>query len=87
MNENEVKHGYVYHIKDTYFDKANDDKLMRNYEGGAYRPAYYCIKDEKTRLLWVIPMSTRIEKYQPIIDKEIEKHRKCKRRLLKDLKK
>jgi len=71
MNENDIKPGYVYHIKDTYFRIAKDDKLMRNYEGGAYRPTYFCVKDEKTGLLWVIPMSTRTAKFTAIVQKDI----------------
>jgi len=54
MYESDIKPGYVYHIKDSYFDTVKDDKLMRNYEGGAYRPTYFCVKDEKTGLFWVI---------------------------------
>ena len=77
MNENDIKPGYVYHIKDSYFDIANDDKLMKNYEGGAYRPTYFCVKDLKTNLLWVIPMSTQAKKYQQIIEKEINRYGKC----------
>jgi len=77
MNISDIKPGYVYHIKDSYFEIAKDDKLMRNYEGGAYRPTYFCLKDEKMGLLWVIPMSTRIDKYQAIIDKEAQWHGKC----------
>jgi hypothetical protein len=73
----DIKPGYVYHIKDLFFDVAKDDKLMRNHEGGAYRPTYFCLKDEKTGLLWVIPMSTRIDKYQAIVDKDIERHGEC----------
>jgi len=82
MNESDIRTGFVYHIKDLYFDMVNDDKLMRNYEGGAYRPTYYCIRDDKTRLLWVIPMSSRIDKYQPIIDKDIERYGKCHKILI-----
>jgi hypothetical protein len=77
MNKSDIKPGYVYHIKDTYFDAAKDDKLMRNYEGGAYRPTYFCIKDEKTSLLWVIPMSTRVEKYTAIVQKDIDRYGAC----------
>ena len=77
MNPIEIKPGYVYHIKDTYFDAAKDDMLMRNYEGGAYRPTYYCIKDEKTGLLWVIPMSGRIDKYRAIIEKDTARYGSC----------
>ena len=50
---------------------------MRNHEGGSYRPAYFCLKDEKTGLLWVVPMSSRVEKYQVIVDKDVERHGKC----------
>ena len=77
MNTNDIKPGYVYHIKDLYFEVAKDDKLMRNHEGGSYRPTYFCLKDEKTGLLWVVPMSSRVDKYQAIIDKDIERHGKC----------
>jgi len=28
MDRNDIKPGYVYHIKDTYFDVAQDDKLI-----------------------------------------------------------
>ena len=77
MNTNDIKPGYVYHIKDLYFEVAKDDKLMRNHEGGSYRPTYFCLKDEKTGLLWVVPMSSRVEKYQAIVDKDIERHGKC----------
>lgn len=48
--------GYVYHIKDDYFQKVQDDKLMRNKEGGAYRPTFFCMRDQKIDgLLWVGP--------------------------------
>ncbi|MDR1246708.1 MAG: hypothetical protein LBK57_06715 [Clostridiales Family XIII bacterium] len=77
MNENDIKPGYVYHIKNTYFDMAKDDKLMRNHEGGAYRPTYFCLKDEKTGLLWVVPMSTRLEKYNAVIEKDTKQHGSC----------
>ncbi|GHU81423.1 hypothetical protein FACS1894191_8300 [Clostridia bacterium] len=77
MNESDIKPGYVYHIKDTYFDAVKDDKLMRNYEAGAYRPTYFCVKDEKTGLLWVIPMSTRVEKYAAIVQKDVDRYGEC----------
>ncbi len=28
----EIKEGYVYHIKDEYFDVVKDETLMRNHE-------------------------------------------------------
>ena len=36
--------GYVYHIKDEYFEKVRDSNLMQNKEDGTYRPAFYCLE-------------------------------------------
>jgi len=77
MDNFDIRPGYAYHIKDDYFDVAKDDKLMRNHEGGSYRPTYFCLKDEKTGLLWVVPMSSRVDKYQVIVDKDISRFGKC----------
>ena len=30
----EIKTGYLYHIKDEYFDVVNDDSLMQDHEKG-----------------------------------------------------
>lgn len=68
--------GYAYHIKDEYFEKANDDNLMQNKENGQYRPTFYCVKDEKTSVLWVVPMSSKCDKYQKIADKQAERYGK-----------
>ncbi len=38
--------GYVYHIKDAYFDFVKDEKLMKNHENGNTRPTYFCIKTQ-----------------------------------------
>ena len=77
MNSDDIKPGYVYHIKDSYFEVANDDKLMRNHEGDAHRPTYFCLQDKKTGLLWVIPMSSRVDKYQVVVDKDVKRYGKC----------
>lgn len=69
--------GYVYHIKNEYFKKVKDDKLMQNKENGAYRPTFYCLRDEKTTLLWMVPLSSRVEKYQDIYNKQVEKYGNC----------
>ena len=66
-----VQTGYIYHIKDDFFDKINDKGLMINHENGKARPTYFTIKDKD--ILWFIPLSSKISKYQPIIDKKIKK--------------
>ena len=58
--------GYVYHIKDEYFEKVRDSNLMQNKEGGTYRPTFYCLRDNKTSLLWMVPLSSRVEKFKAI---------------------
>ena len=65
-----IETGYIYHIKDAFFDKINDRGLMINHENGRARPTYFTIKDKD--ILWFIPLSSKIEKYKPII-KEKEK--------------
>jgi len=77
MVEPLIESGYVYHIEDSYFATARDDKLMRNHEGGAQRPTYFCLRDEKTQLLWMIPMSSRVEKYRGIIERETVRYGRC----------
>ena len=69
--------GYVYHIKDEYFEKVQDSNLMQNKEGGIYRPTFYCLRDNKTSLLWMVPLSSRVEKFKAIHDKQMAKYGKC----------
>jgi hypothetical protein len=46
MMNMEIKTGYLYHIKDEYFDAVDDDSLMQNHEKGKKRPTYFTIKDK-----------------------------------------
>ena len=71
----EIKTGYLYHIKDEYFDVVNDDSLMQNREKGKKRPTYFTIKDKE--ILWFIPISSKIDKYQKIIDKKVDRYGVC----------
>lgn len=71
-----IQTGYIYHIKDEFFDKINDKGLMINHENGKSRPTYFTIKDKE--ILWFIPLSSKIDKYQSIIDKKIKKYGSCK---------
>ena len=36
----EIKTGYLYHIKDEYFDAVDDDSLMQNQEKGKKKLTY-----------------------------------------------
>ena len=42
---------------------------MKNKENGMKRPCYYCFKSkENDKIIWFIPVSTKIEKYKKIYD-------------------
>ena len=62
-----VKNGF-YIIKDIFFEYVNDPYLKDNKDGN--RPFYYCIEEEvdNKKLYWMIPLSSRIEKYRRIIE-------------------
>ena len=79
----EIKTGYLYHIKDEYFDVVDDDSLMQNHEKGKKRPTYFTIKDKD--ILWFIPLSSKISKYQPIINKKIKKYGNCKSIMISEI--
>ena len=79
-----VQTGYLYHIKDDFFNKVNDENLMSNHELGRKRPSYFVIKDKE--ILWFIPLSSKVEKYQRIIDKKIKKYGVCNSILIREIK-
>ncbi len=70
-----IKTGYLYHLKDEFFEKYQGLGLMNNHEFEHSRPSYLAIKDKD--ILWFIPLSTRIEKYQSLIQKKIKKYGEC----------
>lgn len=79
----EVQTGYLYHIKDEFFDKINNRGLMINHESGHSRPSYLAIKDDD--ILWFIPLSSKIDKYKFIIEKKVKKYGSCKTILIKKI--
>lgn len=68
------KYGF-YIIKDEYFTRFNDPFLKGNKSEN--RPHYYCFEDETDGLYWLIPMSSRIEKYKNIIKEKQKEHKPC----------
>ena len=70
-----IKTGYLYHIKDEFFDIVNDDTLMKNHERGKKRPTYFTIKDKD--ILWFVPISSKVDKYRVVINNKIKKYGFC----------
>ena len=71
----EVKQGYSNHIKDSFFSDVSDSYLMSNKEDGNYRPHYYAIEDLGNKdIFWMIPISSKVEKYKKIITSKIKRN-------------
>ena len=78
-----IKTGYVYHIKDEYFDVVNDDNLMTNHERGKKRLTYFTIKDKD--ILWFIPLSSKVDKYRKIVDNKMKRYGRCDTILIREI--
>lgn len=62
-----IKIGCLYIISDRFFQEVNDPCLMENKT--ASRPHFFAVHDEKTDLIWLVPLSSKVEKYRSIIDR------------------
>ena len=78
-----VQTGYLYHIKDEFFDKINEKGLMINHENGHSRLSYLAIKEKN--ILWFIPLSSKVDKYKSIIEQKKKKYGKCKGIIIKEI--
>lgn len=64
----------LYLLNDNHFKRYKNYKLFTDYENknkGA-RPYYICVK--KKDVCWVIPLSSRVEKYKSYYNNEIKKY-------------
>lgn len=68
------KNGF-YIIQDKFFTDAADPYLKINKR--ETRPHYYCFEDTKNGVYWMIPLSSRVEKYQAIIDRRTANGHPC----------
>lgn len=64
-----------YIIKDHFFEDMADPYLEGNKSGN--RPHYYCFEDTHTGIYWMIPLSSRIDKYKRIMEKKQKNGRPC----------
>ena len=64
-----------YIIKDKFFEDMPDPYLKGNKAGN--RPHYYCFEDTTTGMYWMIPLSSRIDKYKKIVEKKEKAGRPC----------
>ena len=66
-----------YILKDDFFSKMNDPYLKNNKDGN--RPFYYCVKEnsELKNVYWMIPLSSRVDKYKRIMASKLNSHKPC----------
>ena len=61
-----VKTGYLYFLKDEFYEKIKDESIMSSKGKGHNRPTYFTIED--AGILWFIPLSKQLSKYKRILD-------------------
>lgn len=71
---NMIVNGF-YFIKDEFFDIMKDPYLKDN--KNSTRPFYYCFKEENTEIFWMIPLSSRVDKYKAIVEKRKQQNKRC----------
>ena len=64
-----------YIILDKFFEDMPDPYLKTNKEGN--RPHYYCFEDESAGIYWMIPLSSRIDKYRKIVERKEKTRKPC----------
>lgn len=75
MGMKSMKKTGFYIIKDKFFEDMSDPYLKGN--KGANRPHYYCFEDTSIGIYWMIPLSSRIDKYRRIIEKKEAAGKPC----------
>ncbi len=73
--------GSFYFLKDIYFTDFPDKNLMRNSEtmqgAKGRRPCFYTFHDQVNDIYWLIPISSRLEKFQRVYDQKLNKYGFC----------
>lgn len=66
--------GNVYFVRDSFFQKVMDPYLKINYDT-TKRPHYFAFQDEETSLYWLVPCSSKTEKFERILEQKKERHK------------
>ena len=74
--------GCFYFISNQFYDDFPDRGLMRNKDGMSEkyggRPCFFAFQDsDYPDILWLIPISSKVEKYKTLQKKIIRKHKSC----------
>ena len=69
--------GHFYFIDDQYFIDFPDPYLMKNKGPQHDRPCFYAFKDERTGLYWMIPFTSKLQKFQAIYAQKVNRYGRC----------
>lgn len=69
-----ISPGSLYFISDQFFQKIQDPYLKVNYET-TKRLHYFAITDQETGLYWLVPCSSKIEKFERLIQEKQARHK------------
>lgn len=70
--------GHFYFLRDDYFVDFPDPYLMPNKDGYRHnRPCFYAFEDVSSQIYWMIPVSSKVEKYKRLYQHKIAKYGKC----------
>lgn len=64
-----------YIIKDKFFDDMPDPYLKGNKAGN--RPHFYCFEESTTGIYWMIPLSSKVDKFKRIIEQKEKAGKPC----------
>lgn len=64
-----------YIIKDVFFQDMADPYLKGNKQGN--RPHYYCFQDNVDGIYWMIPLSSKVDKFRQIIERRKKQGKPC----------
>ncbi len=77
----ELIQGAFYFIDDQFYFDFPDSKLMHNKSAqlGANhdRPCFFAFQDAQTGLFWMIPFSSRVDKYRQLHKQKVERYGRC----------
>ena len=73
--EEHVEKAGFYIIKNEFFEIMSDPYLKWN--KGENRPHYYCFEEKNKEIYWMIPVSSRIDKYKNIIKEKKQEGKPC----------
>lgn len=69
--------GHFYFIKDRYFADFPDPFLMQNKGPSHDRPCFYAFQGSSQGLYWMIPFSSKVDKFKAVYQTKINRYGRC----------